>query len=185
MEIQKFDIEGLLLIKPKVIVDSRGYFFESFNKKKFDAAVGREVKFIQDNESRSSRGVLRGLHFQKPPFSQAKLVRVIQGEVLDVTVDLRSNSTTYQMHQSFLLSGDNKHQVYIPKGFAHGFLVLSESAIFAYKVDSPYSPTHDTGIIYNDNILGIDWRLPESDLILSDKDLYLQRVIDYQKSPLF
>lgn len=185
MEIQKFKIEGLLLVKPKIFADERGYFFESFNKQKFDTAVGHEVNFIQDNESNSSRGVLRGLHYQKPPFSQAKLVRVIQGEILDVTVDLRSGSSTYQMHQSFYLSGDNKHQIYIPKGFAHGFVVLSENATFAYKVDSPYSPAHDDGIIFNDQTFGIDWLLPESDLILSNKDLNLQGFLNYQKNPFF
>lgn len=185
MEIQRFDIEGLLLIKPKVFGDDRGYFIESFNKERFKQETGITVDFIQDNESKSNYGVLRGLHFQRPPFTQAKLVRVIEGEVLDITVDLRAESPTYGQYQSFHLSGHNKHQVYVPKGFAHGFVVLSKSAIFAYKVDNPYSPTHDDGIIYNDKKIDIDWMLPTADLILSGKDMNLRSFDAYQKNPSF
>lgn len=185
MEIQRFDIEGLLLIKPKVFGDNRGYFFESFNKKGFEEAVGGKVDFIQDNESKSSYGVLRGLHFQRPPFNQAKLVRVIEGEVLDVAVDLRVNSPTFGKHQSVILTSENKHQFFVPRGFAHGFLVLSETAIFAYKVDNDYAPTHDDGIIFNSESLEIDWTIDEKDIQLSDKDKQLQTFAQYSKSPIF
>jgi dTDP-4-dehydrorhamnose 3,5-epimerase len=185
MEIQKFNIEGLLLIKPKIFGDERGYFFESFNKKRFEEVVGETVNFIQDNESKSSYGVLRGLHFQRPPFTQAKLVRVIEGKVLDVAVDLRVNSPTYGQHQSVILTGENKHQFFVPRGFAHGFLVLSETAIFAYKVDNDYAPTHDDGIIYNSESLGIDWTIDEKDIQLSGKDKELQTFAQYSKTPIF
>ncbi len=185
MEIQKFDIEGLLLIKPRVFGDDRGYFFESFNKKKFEEVVGKAVTFIQDNESKSSFGVLRGLHFQRPPFTQAKLVRVIEGKVLDVAVDLRKESDTYGQYQSVVLSSENKHQFFVPRGFAHGFLVLSETAIFAYKVDNDYAPTHDDGIIYNSSELEIDWTLKESDFKLSEKDRKLQSFKQYSNNPIF
>lgn len=185
MEIQKFDIEGLLLIKPKVFGDERGYFFESFNKKGFEEAVGETVDFIQDNESKSSYGVLRGLHFQRPPFNQAKLVRVIEGEVLDVAVDLRANSPTFGQSQSVILSAENKHQFFVPRGFAHGFVVLSETAIFAYKVDNDYAPTHDDGIIYNDENLAIDWKIDEKNIQLSGKDKKLQTFENYSKNPIF
>lgn len=185
MEIQKFDIEGLLLIKPKVFGDERGYFLESFNKKRFEEVVGEAVNFIQDNESKSSYGVLRGLHFQRPPFTQAKLVRVIEGKVLDVAVDLRANSPTFGQHQSVILSSENKHQFFVPKGFAHGFLVLSETAIFAYKVDEDYAPTYDDGIMYNSESLGIDWQIPTSEILLSPKDNQLVTFERYQKNPIF
>jgi dTDP-4-dehydrorhamnose 3,5-epimerase len=185
MEIQKFDIEGLLLIKPKVFGDERGYFFESFNQKRFEEVVGETVNFIQDNESKSSYGVLRGLHFQRPPFNQAKLVRVIEGKVLDVAVDLRANSPTFGQHQSVILSSEDKHQYFIPRGFAHGFLVLSETAIFAYKVDNDYAPTHDDGIIFNSESLGIDWTIDEKEIQLSGKDKQLQTFTAYSKSPIF
>jgi dTDP-4-dehydrorhamnose 3,5-epimerase len=185
MDIQRFDIDGLLLIKPKVFGDERGYFFESFNKKRFDEAVGYEVNFIQDNESKSSYGVLRGLHFQRPPFTQAKLVRVIEGEVLDVTVDLRIGSSTFGQFQSVILSGENKHQFFIPRGFAHGFIVISKTAVFAYKVDNEYAPTYDDGIIYNDESLAIDWNVPEEFIQLSLKDKQLQSFNSYQKKPIF
>lgn len=185
MEIQKFDIDGLLLIKPKVFGDDRGYFFESFNKKKFEAAIGQTVTFIQDNESKSSYGVLRGLHFQRPPFAQAKLVRVIEGKVLDVAVDLRKDSLTFGEYQSVILSAENKHQFFVPRGFAHGFLVMSETAIFAYKVDNDYAPTHDDGIIYNSSSLDIDWIIDNDKIQLSDKDKGLQTFEAYSKSPAF
>jgi dTDP-4-dehydrorhamnose 3,5-epimerase len=185
MEIQKFEIEGLLLIKPKVFGDERGYFFESFNKKSFEEAVGETVNFIQDNESKSSYGVLRGLHFQRPPFTQAKLVRVIEGKVLDVAVDLRVNSPTYGQYKSVVLSSENKHQFFVPRGFAHGFLVLSETATFAYKVDNDYAPTYDDGIAYNSKSLEIDWTIDEKDIQLSGKDKQLQTFVHYSKFPIF
>lgn len=170
MIIEPQEIQGLLLIKPKVHGDARGYFVETFRQDQLEAALGHPVTFIQDNESRSSRGVLRGLHFQLPPFAQSKLVRVIEGEVLDVAVDLRRNSPTFGRHLAVHLSGDNKHQLFIPRGFGHGFVVLSESAIFSYKVDNYYSPEHDRGIAFDDPALGIDWQLPSETLLLSDKD---------------
>lgn len=185
MEIQKFDIEGLLLIKPKVFGDERGYFFESFNKKRFEEAVGYKVQFVQDNESKSSYGVLRGLHFQCPPYNQAKLVRVIDGKVLDVAVDLRADSPTFGQYQSVILSSENKHQFFVPRGFAHGFVVMSETATFAYKVDNDYAPSHDSGIIYNDKNLAIDWNIPTTDILLSQKDSQLSTFDNYQKSPIF
>ena len=184
MEIQKFDIEGLLLIKPKVFGDERGYFFESFNKKFFEEVVGEAVNFIQDNESKSSYGVLRGLHFQRPPFTQAKLVRVIEGKVLDIAVDLRADSPTYGQHKAVVLSSENKHQFFVPRGFAHGFLVLSEIATFAYKVDNDYAPTYDDGIAYNSEILEIDWMIDEKDIQFSEKDKQLQTFAHYSKSPI-
>lgn len=183
MNIQRFDIEGLLLIKPRIFGDSRGYFFESFNKRKFEKELGFEVNFIQDNESKSGMGVLRGLHFQRPPFAQAKLVRVVEGEVLDVAVDLRIKSRTFGHSQTVILSSENKHQFFIPKGFAHGFIVLSDSAIFSYKVDNEYAPSHDDGIIYNDYQLDINWELDS--VILSEKDQHLPSFEDYKLRPIF
>lgn len=166
---------GLFLIEPKVFGDHRGYFLESFQQAKFDKAVGK-TKFVQDNESKSGYGVLRGLHFQKPPFTQAKLVRCMTGSILDVAVDLRSGSPTFKKSYVAELSGDNKLQLFIPRGFAHGFVVLSEEAIFSYKVDNLYSSAHDAGILYNDPELLIDWKLPTKMLKLSEKD---------RKLPLF
>ncbi|MDB2419659.1 dTDP-4-dehydrorhamnose 3,5-epimerase [Flavobacteriaceae bacterium] len=162
-------IEGLVIIEPTVLEDDRGYFLESYNKKKFEKAIGY-ISFEQDNESKSSKGVLRGLHFQKPPFAQAKLVRCIEGKVLDVAVDIRDGSDTYGKHVSVELTAENKKQVFIPRGFAHGFLVLSESAIFAYKVDNSYAPTHDTGIRWDDPTLNIQWGVNESEVLVSEKD---------------
>ena len=162
-------IPGVIIIEPKVFGDARGYFFESFNQDEFYSNIG-EYQFVQDNESRSSRGVLRGLHFQKPPYTQAKLVRCIEGEVLDVAVDIRKGSHTFGQHISVLLSGENKRQLFIPRGFAHGFAVLSEYATFAYKVDNVYAPSHDSGILYNDPALNIDWQLKDSEILLSEKD---------------
>lgn len=185
MEIQKYNIEGVVLLKPKVFGDNRGYFFESFSKKRFEEIVGKTINFIQDNESKSSRGVLRGLHFQKPPYNQAKLVRVINGKVLDVAVDLRSESTTYGEYVAVELSGENKHQLFVPRGFAHGFVVLSESAVFSYKVDNYYAPTHDSGIIYNDNHFNIDWKIEENLIKLSEKDKHLPSFEDYNQEPIF
>lgn len=170
MEIVRTDIEGLLIIEPKVFADSRGYFFESFNARDFNAATGLDVNFVQDNESRSSYGVLRGLHFQLPPHSQAKLVRCVRGKVLDVAVDLRKGSATFGKHVAVELSEENHRQFFIPKGFAHGFAVLSETAVFQYKCDAYYCPEADSGISILDQTLGIDWGIPVDKAILSEKD---------------
>lgn len=172
MEIVKTSIDGLVIIKPKVIEDERGYFMESF-KESFITENFPEIKFIQDNESKSSYGVLRGLHFQKPPYDQTKLVRVIYGEVLDVAVDLRSDSPTFGKWESIKLSDVNKYQFLIPKGFAHGFIVLSEKAIFSYKVDNYYNKESELGIRYDDQQLNITWELDHKFMKLSEKDLKL------------
>ena len=169
MEIIKTSIEGLVIIEPKVFEDERGYFMESF-KESFIYENFPDLKFIQDNESKSSYGVLRGLHFQKPPFEQTKLVRVIEGEVLDVAVDLRKNSSTYGKWESIILSGENKKQFLIPKGFAHGFIVLSDYAIVSYKVDNAYAPNHESGILWNDNQLNINWGINSQKIVVSKKD---------------
>ena len=169
MKFIKTDIPALVIIEPTVFGDARGYFLEFYNKKAFEENIG-SVNFVQDNESKSSKGVLRGLHFQKPPFDQAKLVRCIEGEVLDVAVDIRKNSPTFGNHVSVILSGDNKRQVFIPRGFAHGFVVLSETAIFSYKVDNYYNKESDRGIAFDDPGLGIDWKINHQDLQISIKD---------------
>ena len=163
-------IPDVLLIEPEVHGDSRGYFTESFRQDLLDDFLGYEVNFIQDNESKSSKGVLRGLHYQLPPYEQTKLVRVIEGKVLDVAVDIRQSSPTFGQYVSTELSSDNHRQLFIPKGFAHGFVVLSESAVFVYKVDNYYSPDDDRGIAYNDRQIGIDWILKSDELQLSNKD---------------
>lgn len=173
MKFIKTKLDGCVIIEPKVFGDQRGYFFESFNQKQFEENVG-QVNFVQDNESRSSYGVLRGLHFQLPPFNQAKLVRCIEGQVLDVAVDLRKNSPTYKQHITVLLSDENKRQLFVPRGFAHGFVVLSQSAIFSYKVDNWYAPEHDSGIAWNDPELNIDWQIEEESILLSGKDKLLK-----------
>ena len=165
-------ISDVIIIEPTLYGDTRGYFFESYNQKKFEEIIGK-IFFVQDNESKSSKGVLRGLHFQKPPFEQAKLVRCIEGEVLDVAVDIRKNSKTYGKHVAVLLSGKNKRQLFVPRGFAHGFLVLSNSATFAYKVDNIYSPDNDAGVQWRDKELNIQWGLDDSEIIMSKKDLEL------------
>lgn len=170
MEIIKTEIEGLLLLKPKVFTDSRGYFYESYSKREFDEAVGYPVEFVQDNQSKSSYGVVRGLHFQLPPFTQSKLVRCIKGTVLDVAVDLRKGSPTFGLHLAVELSEENRMQFFIPKGFAHGFSVLSPEAVFQYKCDNYYAPQADGGISLFDDSLGIDWHIAPADRILSDKD---------------
>ena len=169
MKFIKTEISDVYIIEPSVFGDNRGYFLESFNLEKFEENV-YPIKFVQDNESKSSKGVLRGLHFQKPPFAQAKLVRSIEGKVLDVAVDIRKNSKTYGQHVAVLLSGENKRQLFVPKGFAHGFLVLSDSATFAYKVDNTYAPEYDAGIKYDDKELNIDWGITEEEIQLSEKD---------------
>lgn len=164
------DIEGVLIIEPRVFKDPRGYFFESFSQREFIEAVGREVTFVQDNESCSSRGVIRGLHFQAPPHAQAKLVRVVEGCVLDVAVDLREGSPTFGKYVAVELSDKNHLQLFIPRGFAHGFAVLSERVVFQYKCDSYYCPESEGGIAWDDSELAIDWHLEEDEIILSDKD---------------
>ena len=169
MNVIKREIEGLLIIEPKVFNDPRGYFFESYNRREFEEKVGH-VEFIQDNESMSSYGVIRGLHFQKPPFAQAKLVRCVKGRVLDVAVDIRKNSPTYGKHIAVELSEENHKQVFIPRGFAHGFAVLSDQTIFQYKCDNSYEPASEGGISILDESLGINWNLNIKDAILSKKD---------------
>jgi dTDP-4-dehydrorhamnose 3,5-epimerase len=169
MKITKTSFSELVVLEPKVFGDNRGYFMESFQEDWFIKNIS-DTKFIQDNESKSSKGVLRGLHFQKPPFDQAKLVRVIQGEVLDVAIDLRKDSPTYGLHHSILLTSENKKQFFVPRGFAHGFVVISEIAIFSYKVDNLYSPLHDSGLSWNDSDLKIDWKISTSLIQLSEKD---------------
>ena len=171
-------ISDVIIIEPTVFGDTRGYFLESYNKKKFEEVVGK-TSFIQDNESKSSKGVLRGLHFQKPPFEQAKLVRCIEGEVLDVAVDIRKNSKTYGQHVAVLLSVENKRQLFVPRGFAHGFLVLSDTATFAYKVDNTYAPEFDAGIRWNDKELNIQWGLEESEVLVSAKDAELPFFLEF------
>lgn len=178
MKITPTKISDLFIIEPDVFGDDRGYFLESFKKEWFSEYLPN-IEFIQDNESLSQRGVLRGLHFQMPPYEQTKLVRVIQGEVLDVAVDLRKKSPTYGHYESTILSGENKRQFLIPKGFAHGFLVRSEFAIFAYKVDNAYAPSHDCGIIWNDPTLNIDWNFKQDDILLSQKDKHLQQFSEF------
>ena len=169
MKFIKTERPNVYIIEPSVFGDNRGYFLESFNLEKFEKNI-YPIKFIQDNESKSFKGVLRGLHFQPPPFSQAKLVRCIEGSVMDVAVDIRNGSPTYGKHVVVELSGENKRQLFVPRGFAHGFSVLSESAVFAYKVDNTYAPEHDAGIRYDDKDLNIDWGLTEEDVQLSAKD---------------
>ncbi len=172
MEFIKTNIPEVVIIEPKVFGDDRGYFFESFNQKEFEENIGK-VDFVQDNESKSSKGVLRGLHFQKPPFNQAKLVRCIEGVVLDVAVDLRKDSPTYKKYVAVELTGDNKRQLFVPRGFAHGFVVLSEKATFAYKVDNWYSAEHDSGIAWNDEEVAVDWQIKAEEIQLSGKDQQL------------
>lgn len=169
MNIEETKIRKLLKLQPKVFGDERGYFLESFKQEWWRDNLFN-VEFVQDNESKSGYGVLRGLHFQRPPYEQSKLVRVIEGEVLDVAVDLREGSPTYGKHETVILSGENKTQFFVPRGFAHGFVVLSESAIFSYKVDNVYAPEHEGGIIWNDPKLGIDWNVSDENVKLSDKD---------------
>lgn len=169
MEVLTTDIEGVYVIKPRVFGDARGYFFESYSKREFEEKVGK-VDFVQDNESMSKKGVMRGLHFQRPPFSQSKLVRCVKGSVLDVAVDIRKGSPTYGKHVAVELSEDNHLQFFIPKGFAHGFVVLSDVAVFQYKCDNFYHPEADGGISILDDSLGIDWKISTQNAILSEKD---------------
>ena len=170
MKVTKTAIEGLVIIGPKVFGDARGYFFESFSQREFEEKV-RKINFVQDNESMSSYGVMRGLHFQVPPFTQSKLVRCVKGKVLDVAVDIRKGSPTYGQHVAVELTEDNHRQFFVPRGFAHGFAVLSETAIFQYKCDNFYTPQADGGISILDESLGIDWQIPTDKALLSEKDL--------------
>lgn len=170
MKIIQTEIQGLLIIEPDVYGDRRGYFFESFNRKRFEEMTGMTVDFVQDNESLSTYGVVRGLHFQKPPRAQAKLVRVVKGRVLDVAVDLRKDSPTYGHHVSVELSDENHRQLFIPKGFAHGFSVLSEEVVFQYKCDDYYAPETEGAVAWDDPDLAIDWQIPAEKIILSEKD---------------
>ncbi len=173
MTVTETQFQDCFIIEPKVFEDHRGYFFESFNQDRFNELIGAKVNFVQDNESASYKGVLRGLHYQRGEYAQAKLVRAIEGRVLDIVVDLREGSKTYGEHLSIELSASNKKQLFVPRGFAHGFIVLSETAIFSYKCDNYYDKASEGGIIYNDKHLNIDWQLPESQFIIAEKDLEL------------
>jgi len=181
MKFIKTKISGLIIIEPTVFEDERGYFLESYNENKFKKAIGK-IAFVQDNESKSIKGVLRGLHFQKPPFEQAKLVRCIEGEVLDVALDIRKNSKTYGEHVAVLLSAENRRQLFLPRGFAHGFLVLSERATFTYKVDNIYAPDYDAGIRWNDKELNIEWGMEDKKIILSKKDAELPFFFEFEST---
>lgn len=169
MEVIKTKIPGVVIIEPRLFPDARGYFFESFSKREFEEKVGK-IEFVQDNESKSSYGVLRGLHFQKPPYAQSKLVRVVKGAVLDVAVDIRKGSPTFGQHVAVELTEDNHQQFFIPRGFAHGFAVLTDEVIFQYKCDNFYAPASEGAIAWDDPDLGIDWRVPAEKVILSEKD---------------
>lgn len=173
MKVLETKLKDCFILEPNVFNDSRGYFFESFNAKTFIEHVNSKTVFLQDNESFSTKGVLRGLHYQTGEYAQAKLVRVVQGSVLDVAVDLRQDSKTFGQHVAVELSAENKKQLFVPRGFAHGFIVLSDTAIFSYKCDNYYNKASEAGIIYNDKDLNIDWKLNESDFLVSDKDLVL------------
>ena len=170
MKLIETKLKGCFIIEPNVINDDRGYFMESYNEQKLAEAIGQPIRFVQDNESFSTKGVLRGLHYQCGEHAQAKLVRVLQGEVLDVAVDIRPNSPTYKQYETIILSAENKKQFYIPRGFAHGFLVLSETATFFYKCDNFYNKESEGGIIYNDPTINVDWNAATNELVVSEKD---------------
>ena len=180
MKIHQTGIAGLVVIEPDVHGDSRGYFMESFSARKFKELTGLDAEFVQDNESKSSYGVVRGLHFQRPPHAQSKLVRVVSGRVLDVAVDLRPGSETYGKHFSVELTGDNHLQMFIPKGFAHGFAVLSDEAVFQYKCDDYYAPEYEGAVAWDDPDLAIDWKIPHADVRVSEKDSRSARFKDYK-----
>ena len=182
MHIEKTNLAGCFLIHDTFFGDERGYFFESFNRKTFLDQTGMDVNFVQDNQSESQKGVLRGLHFQTGEFAQAKLVRVLNGSVLDVAVDIRKNSPTYGKYVAVELTGDSRTQFFVPRGFAHGFVVLSERANFFYKCDNYYNKSSERGIIYNDPLLAIDWQLPAEELILSDKDRVLPTLMEIKET---
>jgi len=173
MNLIKTKLDGLVLLRPTIIKDNRGYFMQSYHQKNINKLIGN-ISFVQDNESESYRGVLRGLHFQKPPYAQSKLVRCLKGKLLDVVLDLRNDSKTYGMIETILLSEENKNQLFIPKGFAHGFIVLSEIAVFSYKVDNYYNPGSESGILWNDSDLNIDWKINKAEIVVSEKDTKLQ-----------
>lgn len=175
MNVIKTDIPDVLIFEPKIFGDERGYFYESFSQKVFEAAVGRKVEFVQDNHSKSCKGVLRGLHYQMEPHAQGKLVRCVAGEVFDVAVDIRKNSPTFGQWVGVNLSADNKRQLWIPEGFAHGFLVLSESAEFVYKATNYYAPLHEAGVMWDDEVINIEW--PSVDVILSEKDKHNSQLV--------
>ena len=179
MNIKTTTLEGCLIIEPKVFDDERGYFFESFHQQKFQKLTGLKTQFVQDNQSMSQRGVLRGLHFQKGKFAQSKLVRVIKGSVLDVAVDLRKDSSTFGKHFSIILSEKNKLQLFIPRGFAHGFVVLEDDTIFSYKCDNYYNKSAEGGVMYNDPYLNIDWMLEEKEIQISEKDEKLKMLNNF------
>ena len=183
MNVIKTNIEGILILEPKVFNDARGYFFESFSQREFDEKVapilGHTIRFVQDNESMSSYGVMRGLHFQRPPFTQSKLVRCVKGAVLDVAVDIRKGSPTFGQHVAVELTEDNHRQFFISKGFAHGFAVLSETAVFQYKCDEFYHPEADGGISIMDQSLGINWKIPTDQALLSEKDTKHQMLVNF------
>ena len=174
MEVIETGLKGCLVLEPQIYNDGRGYFFESYNEKRFQEKTGIEVRFIQDNQSKSDRGVLRGLHYQSGEYAQAKLVRVIKGKALDVVVDIRPESVTFGKTFSVILSEENNKQLFVPRGFAHGFSVLEDNTIFSYKCDNYYNKASEGGIIYNDADLNIDWMLKQEEVVLSEKDQYLQ-----------
>lgn len=174
-------LKGCFILEPKIINDERGYFMESFNEKTFQEGIGQKITFVQDNQSFSTRGVLRGLHYQCGEHAQAKLVRVLQGEVLDVAVDLRPNSETYGQYEAVLLSGENQTQFFVPRGFAHGFLVLSETATFFYKCDNFYNKESEGGLIFNDETVNINWNFPANELLISEKDQVLPNLENARK----
>lgn len=185
MNVIKTKLEGVCIIEPSVFADDRGYFFESFSQKEFETKICKTV-FVQDNESKSTYGVLRGLHYQTPPYAQSKLVRVVRGMVLDVAVDIRSGSATFGQYVAVELSGDNQRQFFVPRGFAHGFVVLSDEVVFQYKCDNFYAPKNEGALAWNDPYLDIDWQIPVEDVILSEKDKYhpelknIELVFDYK-----
>ncbi|NRR91467.1 dTDP-4-dehydrorhamnose 3,5-epimerase [Winogradskyella undariae] len=178
MTIKETKLEGCYILQPNIFKDKRGYFIESFNQKTFNSLLGLDVNFVQDNESKSSKGVLRGLHYQLGEHAQAKLVRVVKGAVLDVAVDVREGSKTFGQHVAVELTEENKTQLFVPRGFAHGFIVLEDETIFSYKCDNYYHKASEAGLIYNDEDLNIDWKLPSTDFILSDKDIILPKLKD-------
>lgn len=181
MECVETELDGAFILNPKIIRDERGYFMESFNEHTFEKITGQKIHFVQDNQSYSTKGVLRGLHYQCGEYAQAKLVRVLQGEVWDVAVDIRPESPTFGKHVGVLLSGENQKQFFIPRGFAHGFIVLSDTATFFYKCDNYYNKENEGGIIYNDAEIGIDWQMGKDSLIISDKDKVLPSIKDARK----
>jgi dTDP-4-dehydrorhamnose 3,5-epimerase len=185
MQVEETKLKDCFIIKDSLFKDSRGYFFESFNQQKFNELTGLNIQFVQDNQSKSTKGVLRGLHFQVGTYAQAKLVRVLEGRVLDVAVDIRPNSKTFGQHVAVELTAENETQLFVPRGFAHGFVVISETATFFYKCDNYYHKLSEGGIIYNDPQLAINWLLPSEDLLLSEKDLMLKNLNDVSETLRF